>query len=108
MFHPPFFLGPLFVFLVLVPAVRLLRRAGYPGWLALLLLVPVVNIVFLWWLAFGRGPAGSDDCGARRGRCGPRGRDERGGDASGAGGSSGTSPVAVTDRAGTSVATLAA
>ena len=49
-----FWFGSVFALLVLIPAVRLLRRAGRSGWLALLLLVPLVNVVFVWWLAFSR------------------------------------------------------
>ena len=63
--------------LVFIPAMKLLRRAGYPGWFAMLLLIPFVNVAFLWWLAFGdsarRFAARTGDhdhgwhCGPRRG-----------------------------------------
>ncbi len=41
----------------LVPAVAILRRAGYSGWWALLCYVPLVNILALWIFAFARWPA---------------------------------------------------
>jgi uncharacterized membrane protein YhaH (DUF805 family) len=50
-----FWFSPIFALLVLIPAVSLLRRGGYSPWSALLLLVPFVNVVFIWWLAFARG-----------------------------------------------------
>jgi UPF0716 family protein affecting phage T7 exclusion len=50
-----FWFTPIFALLVLIPAVRLLRRGGYSPWSALLLLIPFVNIAFIWWLAFARG-----------------------------------------------------
>jgi hypothetical protein len=50
-----FWFSPIFALLVLIPAVRLLRRGGHSPWSALLLLIPVVNVGFIWWLAFGQG-----------------------------------------------------
>ncbi|MET0272617.1 MAG: hypothetical protein ABW360_06470 [Phenylobacterium sp.] len=35
-----------------IPVVRILRRAGFSGWLALLWFVPLVNVVALWVFAF--------------------------------------------------------
>jgi hypothetical protein len=35
---------------------QILRKAGYPGWLSLLALVPVVNIVMLYVFAFSEWP----------------------------------------------------
>ena len=64
-----FWFGSVFALLVLIPAVRLLRRAGRSGWLALLLLVPLVNVMFVWWLAFSRSARGAGEPNAR-GRCG--------------------------------------
>jgi len=43
--------------LVLVPAARVLRKAGRSGWWALALIVPVVNLVALWVFAYSRWPA---------------------------------------------------
>jgi hypothetical protein len=36
--------------------VRIIRRAGYSGWWALILLVPVVNLVMIWVFAFSTWP----------------------------------------------------
>jgi hypothetical protein len=42
--------------LFLVPAWRILTKAGYPGHLSLLLLVPIVNVVGLFLFAFAEWP----------------------------------------------------
>lgn len=44
---------------------RVIGRAGYSPWWALLVLVPLVNLVALWVFAYARWPA-IDDGGARR------------------------------------------
>jgi hypothetical protein len=42
--------------LTLIPVAKLLRRLGFsPGW-SLLVLVPLVNLIALWALAFMRWP----------------------------------------------------
>ena len=41
----------------LVPAVRIVQKAGYSGWWCVLLIIPLVNIVFLWIFAFARWPS---------------------------------------------------
>ena len=46
--------------LIVVPAWKIVEGAGYPGPLALLVPVPVVNVVALWLFAFGRWPLGQD------------------------------------------------
>jgi uncharacterized membrane protein YhaH (DUF805 family) len=38
-------------------AARVLRRAGFSRWWALLVLVPVVNLIGLWLFAYVRWPA---------------------------------------------------
>ena len=43
--------------LLVVPVWRICQRAGYPGWLGLLILVPLANLVLLYFLAFARWPA---------------------------------------------------
>jgi uncharacterized membrane protein YhaH (DUF805 family) len=53
---------PLLVIVILLPswvwsAARVLRKAGYSGWWALLTLVPIVNIALLWLFAFSDWPA---------------------------------------------------
>jgi uncharacterized membrane protein YhaH (DUF805 family) len=40
----------------IVPVWRILRRIGISGWWSLLALVPVVNVIALWALAFIRWP----------------------------------------------------
>jgi UPF0716 family protein affecting phage T7 exclusion len=65
-----FWFTPIFALLVLIPAVRLLRRGGHSPWSALLLLIPFVNVAFIWWLAFARSADRSGN-GHGRGHCGP-------------------------------------
>jgi hypothetical protein len=43
--------------LVIVPLWRIVRKAGYPGGLSLLALIPLVNLVCLWMFAFTQWPA---------------------------------------------------
>lgn len=54
---PMALLVPLLVVALLAMLGRILRRAGYPGWWALLALVPLVNLVALWVFAYTRWPA---------------------------------------------------
>ena len=42
--------------ILIVPYAQILRRVGMSPWLALLYLVPLVNLVFLWVFAFMRWP----------------------------------------------------
>lgn len=42
---------------VVIPAWRICRRTGYPGWLGLLTLIPVANLVLLYFIAFADWPA---------------------------------------------------
>ena len=39
-----------------LPAIGVLKRAGYSGWLYFLFLIPIVNIVWLWIFAFAEWP----------------------------------------------------
>jgi hypothetical protein len=39
------------------PMAKILQRVGFSGWYALLWLVPLVNIVMLWALAFMKWPS---------------------------------------------------
>lgn len=43
--------------LLVVPFWRLSSRLGYPGPLALLILIPLVNLAFIYFLAFANWPA---------------------------------------------------
>lgn len=56
--------------LILFPAVRILRRTGYSPWLAIAALIPVANLVLLWFIAFSPWTVnpGADDSPASAGR----------------------------------------
>ena len=43
------------------PASRILKRAGFSGWLALLSIIPFINIIGLWWFAFAAWPNARDN-----------------------------------------------
>ena len=46
------------VLLVVVwPCFRVLSRLGFSPWLALLMIVPIVNLIALWVFAYARWPA---------------------------------------------------
>jgi hypothetical protein len=50
--------GALIIAIVaLVPFWRICEKAGYPGIVALLVFIPGVNLVFLYWLAFSDWPS---------------------------------------------------
>ena len=42
--------------IVLVPISKILRRVGFSGWLAILYVIPGVNLIMLWVFAFIRWP----------------------------------------------------
>lgn len=42
--------------LIAWPMWRICEKAGYPGIMALLMFVPLVNVVFLYWFAFAEWP----------------------------------------------------
>ena len=44
------------VAIFLVPAWRIATKAGYPGALSLLTLIPLVNIIVIWVFAFVKWP----------------------------------------------------
>jgi len=43
---------PIVLALYLVPAARILKKAGYSGWLSLILFVPLLNLIMYWVFAF--------------------------------------------------------
>ncbi len=44
--------------LVLIwPAMRICRRAGFSPWLGILIVIPLANIFLLWFVAFSPWPA---------------------------------------------------
>lgn len=47
----------LMVVLLILPLWKVSSKAGFPGVLSLLILIPVANIVFLYVLAFAEWPA---------------------------------------------------
>ena len=50
-------IGVLVLFLAtIIPFSKILRRAGWSGWLSLLMLIPLANLILLWVFAFGRCP----------------------------------------------------
>jgi hypothetical protein len=53
--------GPIGMFLIAaliaLPMWRICVKAGHPGIMALLMFVPVVNLVFLYWFAFADWPS---------------------------------------------------
>jgi len=49
--------GLLFVAVVLLPFYEIYRKAGFSGWLCLLNIIPIVNIVVLYYIAFAQWPA---------------------------------------------------
>lgn len=46
-------IGAVFIF----PHWKIFQRAGYSGALSLLLILPIVNFIVLFWLAFSEWPA---------------------------------------------------
>ena len=42
---------------VVIPAWRIFQRTGYPGWMGILILIPIVNLVLLYFIAFADWPA---------------------------------------------------
>lgn len=52
-----------FIFMLLWAAIlifpfwRISERAGFPGWISLLILVPVVNIIYVYFLALSNWPS---------------------------------------------------
>jgi hypothetical protein len=45
-----------YIAVIIVPCWRIVTKAGYSGAWALVALVPLVNVVFLWVFAFVRWP----------------------------------------------------
>lgn len=42
--------------LSILPVVRIVQRAGFSGWWALITFIPVVNLLALWYFAFAQWP----------------------------------------------------
>jgi hypothetical protein len=59
MFHSGFGLAWLIaVAIAVVPFWRICSRVGHSPWLSLLIVVPLVNLIFIYWLAFAEWPSG--------------------------------------------------
>tara|TARA_R110000851_G_scaffold165169_1_gene309656 strand:- start:78 stop:305 length:228 start_codon:yes stop_codon:yes gene_type:complete len=43
--------------LVVIPAWRICKRIGYPGWMGILILIPLANLILLYFIAFSDWPA---------------------------------------------------
>lgn len=41
---------------VVVPWIQIFRKAGYSGWLSVLIFIPLINLATLFWFAFSRWP----------------------------------------------------
>jgi uncharacterized membrane protein YhaH (DUF805 family) len=62
LFHAVWFLLALFLILpaiAILPYWKIFSRAGFSGWLSLLMLVPVANLVILYIVAFSEWKTGS-------------------------------------------------
>lgn len=42
-----------------IPVYKILERTGHSGWLVILALIPVVNVVALWVFAYKKWPSGN-------------------------------------------------
>ena len=42
--------------IVIIPFWRIFSKAGYSGWLSLLMVIPLVNLIMLYFLAFADWP----------------------------------------------------
>lgn len=49
-----------YIAILVVPFFQLWKRTGHNGWIALLMLIPVVNLIMLYVLAFKQWPAMPD------------------------------------------------
>ncbi len=50
---------------VVIPAWRICQRAGFPGWMGTLILIPFVNLVLLYVIAFADWPVDKMETGDR-------------------------------------------
>ena len=52
----PIVLFVIFAVVMVIPYVKIIRKAGFSGWWVLVLFVPLLNFVMLWVFAFARWP----------------------------------------------------
>jgi CDP-diglyceride synthetase len=45
---------------VVIPAWRICQRTGFPGWMGVLILIPIVNLALLYFIAFADWPVERD------------------------------------------------
>lgn len=57
MFGAPLVMIILWVLLIVPPFWKIFSKAGFSGWLSLLMLVPLANLITLWLVAFMDWPA---------------------------------------------------
>ncbi|QDU08235.1 hypothetical protein [Gimesia aquarii] len=50
-------IGFISIFFTVIPFWMICSKAGFPGWISLAVLIPVLNIVLLFFLAFAKWPA---------------------------------------------------
>ena len=42
---------------IVIPFWKITSKAGYSGWLSLLMIVPIVNLIYLYFIAFAKWPS---------------------------------------------------
>jgi hypothetical protein len=45
----------------LIALVRIIQKAGYSGWWVIILFVPIINIIAIWYFGFSRWPGADED-----------------------------------------------
>lgn len=53
----------IFAAIAVIPFWKICERVGHSPWLSLLVLIPLVNIIFIYYLAFGEWPRGGSTAG---------------------------------------------
>jgi uncharacterized membrane protein YhaH (DUF805 family) len=43
--------------IIVLPVWKITTKAGYSGWLSLLMIIPVVNVLYLYFLGFSNWPS---------------------------------------------------
>ncbi len=52
-----------FTILLVLPFWRICNKAGYTGAWSLFILIPIANLIFLYWLAFAEWPKARNESG---------------------------------------------
>lgn len=47
----------LFGLIFILPFWNIFKKAGFPGWLSLLILIPILSVLNIYFLAFAKWPA---------------------------------------------------